>query len=63
MTDTLNERPTRSNWADFDGVNAPSWLSEEQANLFCSLLNSYIPREYSMCGTCYHIVAGCSLTY
>jgi hypothetical protein len=46
----------RQNWDDFDGVDAPAWLTEEQAEKFCSLLNAYIPKEYSSRGTRYHML-------
>ena len=43
-------------WYAFDNVDAPEWLDEERANTFCSLLNSYIPKEYSRNGTRYHML-------
>jgi hypothetical protein len=43
-------------WQTFDGHDAPEWLTEEQANLMCSVLNSYIPRAYSTRGTRYHML-------
>lgn len=43
-------------WYAFDGVDIPKWVTEEQANLFCSLLNSYIPSQYGRKGTRYHVL-------
>jgi hypothetical protein len=47
---------TLREWYAFDGVDAPSWLSENTANTLCSVLNSYIPKEYSTSGTRYHML-------
>lgn len=46
----------RKYWWDFDGVDAPEWASEEMLNGVCSMLNSYIPTEYSTRGCRYHIL-------
>ncbi len=43
-------------WFSFDGVDLPAWTTEENANLFCSLLNNYVPKEYSSNGTRYHVL-------
>lgn len=43
-------------WRAFSDVDLPHWASEETGKLFCSLLNSYIPREYSLRGVRYHIL-------
>ena len=47
---------TLQEWTAFDHVDAPVWMTEEQGNSFCSLLNSYIPSEYSRKGTRYHLL-------
>jgi hypothetical protein len=47
---------TLKHWSDFDGVNAPEWLNETEANTFCSVLNSYVPREYARMGCRYHVL-------
>jgi hypothetical protein len=49
-------RVTRNNWMDFDGVDAPEWLSEDRAKDFCSLLNAYIPEEQGRRGCHYHML-------
>jgi hypothetical protein len=46
----------QSCWTCFDHVDAPEWLDENTANTFCSVLNSYIPREYSVKGCRYHML-------
>jgi hypothetical protein len=43
-------------WTAFDGIDAPDWLDEETADKFCSLLNSYIPKEFSAKGARYHML-------
>lgn len=47
---------TRKHWTDFDGVDAPEWLDENSANMFCSLLNSYIPERWGKRGVRYHML-------
>jgi hypothetical protein len=54
---TTNEtRVTRANWADFDHVDCPKWMTEDQANQFASALNAYIPEEYGRRGCRYHVL-------
>lgn len=57
-TDAVEDGPfnLRAIWWDFDGVDCPHWLDEDKAHLFCGLLNSYIPQEYSTKGCRYHIL-------
>jgi len=43
-------------WTQFDDVDLPEWMDEEQGNTISSFLNSYIPREYSTRGFRYHLL-------
>ena len=43
-------------WKEFDNVDLPTWVTEDGAKSFCSLLNSYVPSEYSKTGTRYHLL-------
>ena len=56
MNEAIMTRVTRANWADFDGVDAPAWMTEELGNYFCSLLNAYIPEEHGRRGCRYHLL-------
>jgi hypothetical protein len=46
----------RRNWWDFDGVDAPVWAPEADVELFCNMLNSYVPQRYRRTGTRYHVL-------
>jgi len=45
-----------NHWMLFDGVNLPPWMGEGDGKLVCSFLNHYVPKEYSMKGTRYHLL-------
>lgn len=53
---TKEKRVSRESWWDFDGVDCPTWLTEEDASSFCSVLNAYIPYQYASKGCRYHIL-------
>jgi hypothetical protein len=43
-------------WHALNGQDCPEGLTEDSANQVCSILNAYIPKEYSTRGTRYHVL-------
>lgn len=44
-------------WTVFDDVELPEWTDDKSGELFCSFLNSYIPKVFSGTGTRYHLLS------